>query len=667
MQSKERIYELGLGGDENGVSDDQMKNLFVSFVDTFRIGTEYIYRAELAQEQKVLQVALEHIGMFDARLYENIMGRPLHYLEMFRTALYNPLRPETDRYIELVSQSTPLPIRKLDSNNLSKIVCVRGIVLSVFSVTSKPVSLYVFCKVCLNSKVIKTSVPAKCEACSGADTFVVVPEKSTLQDSQIIKLQEMFEDLPTGDIPRHIVVSATGSLVDRGVPGNIVTLTGVCMPGTGKANIMYIQALGMSVDGKEVQVSMPTTIREHQAIPREIIVSSIAPEVFGHQQIKLALACALFGGVRRTFEDGICVRGDINVLLLGDPGIAKSQMLKFLSNASERGVYTSGKGASAAGLTAVVCKDKFGSFYLEGGALVLADGGMCCIDEFDKMQEKDRVAIHEAMEQQTISISKAGIVTSLNSRCSVVAAANPIFGRYNENKAPGENIDFGATILSRFDLVFVIKDSLLSDRQIAGHVLSRFIRQQKADTSQSEQEEKDHLSLKHLKEYVSYAKTIQPAIEEEAAERLQSFYIQTRKMAKSASAAGECSIPITVRQLEAITRISEALARMELESVVTSEHVEDAIMLFTNSTLQAVAMGHSVEGMPRKEWIKEFTAVELAVRKALPIGVSKPYSGVLKELCKEYSETIVQKCLEGMIRGEKLTLMNGRKTVVRLP
>ncbi|OAG31101.1 DNA replication licensing factor MCM5 [Nematocida displodere] len=674
--SRDRVYQIGLANDEHNLSDDQMKGLFASFIDTFRIGTEYVYRTELAREERIVRVIVEHMSTFDSRLFQGIMSRPMYYVDLFRTAINPQERPEhTERYVELVSNGTVIPIRSLDARHLNKMSTVRGIVLSVSSVSSKPVALYIFCKTCLNPKMVKESIPNKCESCSGVDTFIAVPEKSILQDVQMIKVQEVFEDLPTGDIPRHLLVVAVGGLVDRVIPGATVSITGVLCVGNSKKTMIspFIRALGIDVKGVKAGI-VPVSAYSHPvqkqftAIPRKTIIDSIAPEVFGHKDIKLALACALFGGVRRTFPDGITVRGDINVLLLGDPGIAKSQMLKFLSSVSSRGVYTSGKGASAAGLTASVCKDRFGNFYLEGGALVLADGGLCCIDEFDKMQEKDRVAIHEAMEQQTISISKAGIVTSLNSRCAVVAAANPIFGRYDENKAPGENIDFGVTILSRFDLVFVLRDNLLSDKQIATHVLNRFIRQKAQDaSSQSEPEQKAHLLAEELREYAEHARKVVPVIEEEAAQRLQAFYIQTRKTAREDTDGAKSTIPITVRQLEAIARISESLARMELESTVTIEHVEEAIRLFTNSTMKAVAMGHYVEGMPRQEWAKEYSAVEVAIKRALPIGVSKPYRLLVSEVAKMHSEGIVTRCIDGLIRGERLTLMNGGRSIVRLP
>ncbi|EHY65951.1 minichromosome maintenance deficient protein 5 [Nematocida ausubeli] len=664
---RDRPYEIGLVNDENTLTDDQVKALFNEFIDTFRIGEDYIYREELAKNEKLLRVTVEHMSIFDTRLFESVMSRPLHYLEIFRGSVNASGKKE--RHIEIVSQSTVTPIRKLDSAHINKISTVRGIVLSVSNVCSKPLALYIFCRTCLNSKVVKDMLPRKCESCSGTDSFVASPEKSILQDIQYIKIQEAFEDLPTGEIARHLMITAADGLVDRVIPGSSVTITGVYSVGNTKMNIPYIKAMGISVCEQQMGVlSAQRAVRKVQkkftSLSRSIILNSISPEVFGHKDVKLALACALFGGIQKSFEDGIRVRGDINVLLLGDPGIAKSQLLKFLSGVSTRGVYTSGKGASAAGLTATVCKDRLGNFYLEGGALVLADGGLCCIDEFDKMQEKDRVAIHEAMEQQTISISKAGIVTSLNSRCAVVAAANPIFGRYDENKAPGENIDFGVTILSRFDLIFVIKDSMTSDKKIAEHVIGRFMnKNQEIDGHNIMQ----HLSIEELKDYAEYARTINPVIEDEAAQRLRAFYIQTRKTAHASRESGNGSVPITVRQLEAIARISEALARMELESVVTTEHVEEAIRLFTESTMKAVAMGHYVEGMPRQEWIREFSQVEAAIKVCLPVGLSKPYRHLVKELCRNYNEGVVMRCLDGLIRKEKLCVANGGKTILRMP
>ena len=280
-----------------------------------------------------------------------------------------------------------------------------------------------------------------------------------------------------------------------------------------------------------------------------IITKSIAPSIFGSEDIKRSIACLLFGGSRKRLPDGLTRRGDINVLLLGDPGTAKSQLLKFVERVSPIAVYTSGKGSSAAGLTASVMRDPSSrGFVVEGGAMVLADGGVVCIDEFDKMREDDRVAIHEAMEQQTISIAKAGITTTLNSRCSVLAAANSVFGRWDDSRAE-ENIDFMPTILSRFDTIFIVKDEHdeKRDTTMARHVMSIHINASTETTSEGE------LPLNTLKRYVAFARSrCGPRLEAEAAEKLKDRYVQMRRGHRTAEEEGEkkLSIPITVRQVK---------------------------------------------------------------------------------------------------------------------
>lgn len=245
----------------------------------------------------------------------------------------------------------------------------------------------------------------------------------------------------------------------------------------------------------------------------ETIAKSIAPSIYGFHDVKKAIACLLFGGSRKRLPDGLTRRGDINILLLGDPGTAKSQLLKFVERCAPIGVYTSGKGSSAAGLTASVIRDPSSrNFMIEGGAMVLADGGVVCIDEFDKMREEDRVAIHEAMEQQTISIAKAGITTTLNSRCSVLAAANSIFGRWDDLKGD-ENIDFMPTILSRFDMIFIIKDehNEARDQTLARHVMNVHMNAASAPgqtgTANSTNQHGDgEISLEFLKKLVAYCR-----------------------------------------------------------------------------------------------------------------------------------------------------------------
>jgi len=352
----------------------------------------------------------------------------------------------------------------------------------------------------------------------------------------------------------------------------------------------------------------------------------------------------LMGGTRKKLPDGMRLRGDINVLLLGDPSTAKSQFLKFVSKTSPIGIYTSGKGSSAAGLTASVVRNAAGEFYLEGGAMVLADGGIVCIDEFDKMRPQDRVAIHEAMEQQTISIAKAGITTVLNSRSAVLAAANPVFGRYDDFKSASENIDLMTTILSRFDMIFLVRDIREEERDlmICRHVMGVHIRGGAPDSNtpsgagaggglgflaglsgggideeggassrarseaQSNSPEaiaenvmrvatmgQGELDVPSMKKYIQYCKSrCKPTLSEEAGQVLTSSYVKIRddvrkSTLQSQGEDAQATIPITVRQLEALVRISESLAKIRLDSEVRIEDVNEALRLFRVSTMAA--------------------------------------------------------------------------------
>jgi len=306
---------------------------------------------------------------------------------------------------------------------------------------------------------------------------------------------------------------------------------------------------------------------------RERIIRSIAPSIYGMEDIKEAIACLLFGGVPKVYPDGIRVRGDIHILLVGDPGMAKTQLLRFVTKIAPRAVYTTGKGSSAAGLTAAVVREKdTGEFYLEAGALVLADTGVAVIDEIDKMDAKDRVAIHEALEQQTVSIAKAGIVATLNARCSVLAAANPAFGRYLPNRTVAENVDLPVTLLSRFDLIFIIRDepNLDRDKAIAEHITT-------LHAGEVPEGFTEIISPDLLRKYIAYArKHVKPVLTPEARERIVQFYVQMRAKSREP----DSPIAITARQLEALIRLAEAEAKMRLSPVVEAEDADRAIRLF---------------------------------------------------------------------------------------
>lgn len=379
----------------------------------------------------------------------------------------------------------------------------RGIVISASRVRSRATMIRIRCSRCQESNSIFSntspfsgiSIPQRCmgpdPAECGLTPYLVVPDECTFVDQQTLKLQEAPEAVPTGEMPRSVLLAVERGLVDKCPPGTRVSVLAIASlfnsggnggRNSGSVKTVYLRVVGLQRDSRTGDNVMFTPREEEsfRLLARrsdiyDILSRSIAPSISGSYtvDIKKAISCQLFSGSRKRLPDGMRLRGDINVLLLGDPSMAKSQFLKYTTRVAPVGVYTSGKGSSAAGLTASVVRDQRGEFYLEGGAMVLADGGIVAIDEFDKMRPADRVAIHEAMEQQTISVAKAGITTVLNSRSSVLAAANPVFGRYDDLKSASENIDLMSTILSRFDLIFLVRDvrDEERDKMICHHVM----------------------------------------------------------------------------------------------------------------------------------------------------------------------------------------------------
>ena len=546
-------------------------------------------------------------------------------------------------------------IRGLTAPNVSHLVRIPGIVIGASTLSSKATSLHIECRNChqtvnlpVTSGFTGISLPRVCSREKGPadgekcplDPYFVVHEKSQFIDQQVLKLQEAPDDVPVGELPRHILVSADRYLANRVVPGSRCIIMGVFSIYQSQKNNKggavairnpYLRAVGISTDnGSSAAGGTGMTFSEEEEqefleMSRRpdlysLFASCIAPSIYGQNDIKKAITCLLMGGSKKILPDGMRLRGDINVLLLGDPGTAKSQLLKFVEKCSPIAIYTSGKGSSAAGLTASVQRDTTTrEFYLEGGAMVLADGGVVCIDEFDKMRDEDRVAIHEAMEQQTISIAKAGITTILNARTSVLAAANPIFGRYDDLKSPGENIDFQTTILSRFDLIFIVRDEhdRARDETIAKHVMGIHMGGQGA-----QEQLQAEIPVEKMKRYIAYAKSrCAPRLSAEAAEKLSSHFVSIRRQVARAEqdANQRSSIPITVRQLESLVRITESLAKIELQPVATERHVDEAIRLFLGSTMDAVMSAGgdtSALGMGgNRELVEEVHKVEDELRR----------------------------------------------------
>uniref|UniRef100_A0A7S0NHS0 DNA replication licensing factor MCM7 n=3 Tax=Micromonas pusilla TaxID=38833 RepID=A0A7S0NHS0_MICPS len=398
---------------------------------------------------------------------------------------------------------------------------------------------------------------------------------------QEVKVQERSEDVPVGHIPRSLTVQVKGGLTRTMRPGDVVDITGIFLPKpstgfkarqTGLVADTYIEAMAVKhqkTGYSDILMSaddMTNLWHHHQQQDMYgKLAQSIAPEIYGHADVKKALLLLLCGGVTRELRDGIRIRGDIHVCLMGDPGVAKSQLLKHITTLAPRSVYTTGRGSSGVGLTASIQRDTItGETILEGGALVLADHGICCIDEFDKMEESDRTAIHEVMEQQTVSIAKAGITTTLNARTAVLAAANPAYGRYNIAASPQENINLPAALLSRFDLMWLILDvaGSESDVALAQHVL-HVHKEGKPPGLGFEP-----IASSQLRAYVAHARTFSPHVPVELSNYIASEYAGIRQ---DEIDAGEKAMGYTTaRTLLSILRLSEALARLRWADQVHS-------------------------------------------------------------------------------------------------
>jgi replicative DNA helicase Mcm len=308
------------------------------------------------------------------------------------------------------------------------------------------------------------------------------------------------------------------------------------------------------------------------------IIDSLAPSIYGLEHIKEAIMLLLFGGRTKVFPDGVKVRGDVNILLVGDPGMAKSALLQYVANIAPRGLYTSGRGTTAAGLTAAVIREQGGGMVLEAGATVLADMGVCCIDEIDKMKPEDRVALHEVMAQQTVSIAKGGIVATLNARTAILAAANPALGRYDPYMSFTDNVNLPVTLLSRFDLIFVLRDepNVEQDRKVSSHILALH--------STGSPTIAPPIKPEILKKYIAYAKRVNPELTPGALKILEDFYLQMRSVYEKTS-----TVTITARQLESLIRLAEARARAALRDKVTEEDA-GAVVLLMKRSLQEVGI-----------------------------------------------------------------------------
>ncbi|WP_407392716.1 minichromosome maintenance protein MCM [Methanobrevibacter sp.] len=536
-------------------------------------------------DERSLNVDYQSLEIFDPNLADLLIEKPEEVIEAAQLAIKNidPLVKDADINIRFENLSNVIQLKDLLSKYIGTFVAADGIVRKTDEIRPRIETGVFECRGCMRLHEVEQSSgnriiePSLCSECGGR-SFRLLQEESKYIDTQTARMQEPLENLSGGSEPKQMLMILEDDLVDKLNPGDKVRITGTLKTfreeRSGKfKNYIYVnhiepleqefEELHLSEEDEEkiIELSQDPNIYEK-------IIKSTAPSIRGYREVKEAIALQLFGGAAKQLEDETKLRGDIHILIVGDPGIGKSQILKYVSRLAPRSIYTSGKGTSGAGLTAAAVRDELGGWSLEAGALVLGDQGNVCVDELDKMRAEDRSALHEALEQQTVSIAKAGIMATLNSRCSVLAAANPKFGRFDRYKVLAEQIDLPAPIISRFDLIFVIEDkpSKEGDSKLADHILKIH----KENTVEYE------IEPELLRKYIAYArKNISPKLTDEANQILKEFYVSTR----NSNPEEQGAVPITARQLEAIIRLAEASAKVKLKDTVDREDAEKAVKL----------------------------------------------------------------------------------------
>jgi|TARA_B100000959_G_scaffold143191_1_gene150304 replicative DNA helicase Mcm len=616
---------------------DYVKNFLMQFKDKsgeFR----YVDEIDRMMSSNTKFINIDYNDLVTHPEIESVFNeKPDEILEAFTRAIKEILQQRFPKYAKKIEHEIRARIgnypvqrslRQINAEVIGKMTSVSGMVLRASEVKPLAKELIFICPEGHRSDVIidkdlKLTNPPECSnpKCKHKQ-LEIEPKSSRFIDVQFVRLQELPEDLPPGQLPHYLDVTVKQDLVDNARPGDRIVLTGIIrieqerMSGVSKNESPLYR---LRLDGNNVEFLGGTGDKTSRRIEREQIsseeekiilslsknpdiyerlIESYAPHITGHEVIKESILLLMAGSTQRQLNDGSKIRGDINIFLVGDPGTAKSEMLKFCARIAPRGLYTSGRGSTAAGLTAAVVRDANGIFMLEAGATVLGDQGLVCIDEFDKMKAEDRSALHEVMEQQTASIAKGGIVATLNARASILAAANPMYGKYDPFKNITENVNLPVPLLTRFDLIFVVRDkpSKERDTKIAKHIIN--LHTPKGIDSRS------LIDSETLTKYLSYAKRIQPTLTKEAEDKILNYYMKMRSMGQDS----DDTITVTPRQLEGLIRLATARARLLLKTQVEGQDAQRAIDLLEEMFNEAgidvntgkVDLG-TLQGRPRSE------------------------------------------------------------------
>jgi replicative DNA helicase Mcm len=575
--------------------------------------------ADSYPDERSLTVRFPDLDRFDPEFAEELLEGPEPMMEAAHAALLEldlPMDVYMERaHVRIVELPRHFKTRELRSDHIGKLLAIDGLVRTATEVRPKIVSAAFQCQRCgftffkeqTGNKFEDQNLKCMNQACDRGGPFKLLLAQSKFVDAQKIRVQESPEELRGGEQPQTLDVELEDDLAGRIFPGDRVIVNGILKsyqrssPQQGKSTYFDLFHKGVSVEMKEQEFEEIEIDPEEEKLILEMscdpeiydkIRGSIAPSIYGYDDVKEALGLQLVSGFEKHLPDGARIRGDIHILLVGDPGIAKSQLLRYMTKISPRGIYTSGKSSTSAGLTATAVKDELGDgrWTIEAGALVLADKGIAAIDEMDKMDNEDKSALHEAMEQQTISVAKAGVMATLKSRCSLLAAANPKLGRFDKYEPIAPQINLTPALMSRFDLIFVLTDDPDGNRDsaIAQHILKSNYAGELAtqiewnpDISQEDIDQalvviKPAIDPELLRKYVAYArKNIFPTLTDEAKDHFLKYYVGLRSQGQDSNKP----VPVTARQLEALIRLGEASARLRLSPKVTLEDARRVVKI----------------------------------------------------------------------------------------